>query len=139
MAEAKQIALGTLLKVDATQGGTFVTQPLVDGVTPPNRTRSEIEGKALGDTLDVPLLGIEAPSRISFTQFWHPGETEHEKLDTLFGSKDEFDVQIVTPHGTPKTDEFTAQVVEITPEQLTPTGAYKRSVTLLRTTAITRS
>lgn len=139
MAETRQIGLGTLLKVDSTQGGTFVTVPLVDGVTPPPRSRARIDAKVLGDTLDVPLLGIEEVSEFSFMHHWHPGETEHEKADTLFGSKDEFDVQIVYPFATPVTDEFTVQCVELAPEQITPTGAIKRQVTLLRTTAITRT
>lgn len=136
---SKQIALGTILKTDHNTDATFESMTLVDQITPPARTREEIEGKALGDTLDVPLLGIEAPSRLEFTQYWHPGDSEHEKLDTLFGSKAEFDLQVVTPHSTPVTDEFSGQVVSLSPEQLTPSGAYKRQVVVLRTTAITRT
>lgn len=136
---SKQIALGTILKTDHNTDATFESMTLVDQITPPARTREEIEGKSLGDTLDVPLLGIEAPSRLEFTQYWHPGDSEHEKLDTLFGSKAEFDLQVVTPHSTPVTDEFSGQVVSLSPEQLTPSGAYKRQVVVLRTTAITRT
>lgn len=135
----KQVALGTVLKTDHDQDASFDVMDCISSLTPPGRERAEIEGKCLGDTLDVPLLGIEAPSRLTFVQFWEPGDTEHEKLDTLFDSKAEFDVQIVTPHATPITDEFTAQVVRLGPEELTPDSAYKREVVLLRTTAITRT
>jgi len=135
----KQIALGTILKTDHDSDTTFESMTLVSEITPPARAREEIEGKDLGDTLDVPLLGIEAPSRLEFNQFWHPGDTEHEKLDTLFANKTVFSAQIVTPHSTPVTDEATFQVVSLTPEQLTPSGAYKRGVVLLRTSAITRT
>jgi len=136
---SKQIALGTILKTDHDDNSIFEAMTLVDSITPAARERAEIEGKELGDVLDVPLLGIEAPSRMEFTQFWEPGDSEHEKLDTLFGSKAVAGFQVVTPHGTPKTDDFDGQVVKLTPEQLTPSGAYKRQVTILRTTAITRT
>lgn len=135
----KQIALGSILKTDHTLAATFANHTLVDSITPPPREREEIEGKDLGDTLDVPLLGIEAPSRMEYTQFWHPGDTEHELIDTEFDNNAEGAYQIVTPHATPVTDEFTGKVVRIAPEALTPSGAYKRAVTILRTSDITRT
>lgn len=139
MAETKQIALGTIFKLDATQGGTFVAVPLMQNLTPPVRTRAEIESNALGDTLEVPQLGMESKSQMTFAHFWHPGQTEHEKWDTLFDSKDEADVQIVTPHGTPVTDEFTVQVVALTPQTLETNGMFRREITLNRTSDITRT
>lgn len=135
----KQISLGSLLKVDHDQNAVFESMTLVVEITPPPRTRAETDGNDLGDTLEVNLLGRESQSKMEFDQFWHPGDTEHEKMDTLFGSKAEADFQIVTPHATPVTDEFSGQVIGLTPESLTPTGAYKRKVTIQRTTAITRS
>lgn len=135
----KQIALGTILKTDITLAATFVTHTLVKEITPPPRTREKIEGKDLADTFDVPLLGIEQESECTFKQFWHPGDTEHEKMDTVFGTKVSFDVQIVTPHGTPVTDKFTVKVVSLAPETLNTGGVYSRDVTLLRTSAITRT
>lgn len=137
MAETKQIALGTLVKLSIS--GSFVTQPLVTAATPPPRAREKVEGKALADTFDVPLLGIEEQSVFEFTQFWHPGETEHEKIDTLFGNKNEASWQIVTPHGTPKTMEFTGKVVGVGGEELTQGGTYKRKVQVQRTGEITLS
>jgi len=136
---SKQIALGTILKTDHDQNGSFNNMTLVRQITPPTRVREEIDGKDLGDTLDVPLLGIEQVSKTTFVQFWHPGDSEHEKIDTLFVSKDEFDVQIVTPHATPVTDEFTAQVVSLSPATLETGGTYQREVVLNRTTDITRT
>lgn len=135
----KQIALGSILKTDHTLAATFVAHTLVDTITPPAREREEIEGKDLGDILDVPLIGIESPSRMEYTQFWQPGDTEHELLDTELDNNVEGDYQIVTPHATPVTDEFTGKVVRLAPEQLTPSGAFKRQVTILRTSAITRT
>lgn len=136
---AKQVALGTLLKLDHDDNATFNNVTLVTGITPPARMRAEIDGKTLGDSLETSLLGIELKSELEFTQHWHPLDTEHEKLDTLFESGDEVPIQIVTPHATPVTDEFTIQVIKLEPEQLTVDGAYKRKVTCQRTSAITRS
>jgi hypothetical protein len=133
----KQIALGSLLKVD--DGAGFDNQTLVEQITPPPRSRERIDAKILDDTLDVPLLGIEAVSDLEYVQHWEPNDVEHEKLDTYFDSKADLDVQIVTPHTVPVTDEFTCKVTDIGPEVLQPSGAYKRSVTLVRTTDITRT
>lgn len=136
---SKQIALGTLLKTDATTPATFATHTLVKEITPPPRVREEIDGKDLGDTFDVPLLGIEQVSKVTYKQYWHPGDTEHELIDTKFGNQVEFSIQIVTPHTVPVTDEFTVKVVGMSPETLSTGGVYSRDVELLRTGAITRT
>ena len=133
----RQIALGTVLSLDHDANAAFDSQTLVVQITPPPRVREEIDGKVLGDTFDVPELGIEQTSKMEFMQFWHPGDTEHEKLDTLFDSKNARPFRIVTPHSTPKTQEFSAKVVGLEPETLEQGSLYKRKVTLLRTTAIT--
>lgn len=139
MPASKQLALGTVLSIDHDGNASYDSMTLVTEVTPPPRKREEVDGKTLGDTFDVPILGIEQKSQMEFMQFWHPGDTEHEKLDTLFGSKASFSARIVTPHSTPKTDEFTCQVLELTPGTLTQGKLYSRKVTLLRTGAITRT
>jgi hypothetical protein len=139
MPAAEQISLGSILKTDHDDSGTFDAMTLVRQITPPARTRKKIEGLTLGDTFEVPELGIEAESEMEFTQFWQPGDTEHEKIDTLFGSKAVLPIQLVTAHGTPKTDEFETKVVAIEPEAWTPDGLYARKITLLRTSAITRT
>jgi len=123
--------------MDHDSSTTFDAQTLVVQLTPPPRTREEVDGKTLGDTFDVPELGIEQVSKLEFMQFWHPGDTEHEKFDTLFDSKGACPFRIVTPHATPKTQEFSAKVTGLEPESLEQGGLYKRKVTLLRTTAIT--
>jgi hypothetical protein len=137
MAEAKQIGLGTLIKLDSSGGGVFVTQPLVMSATPPPRVREEIDAVGITDTLDVPALGIEQRSYFEFAQFWHPGETEHAKIETMFATNVEGAIQIVTPHATPKTLEFDCKVTKIEPESLDASGMYKRKVTFVRTSAIT--
>jgi hypothetical protein len=136
---SKQIALGSILKIDPTGHVTFTAMTLVRQITPPPRSRKKIEGLTLGDTFEVSELGIESESEMEFQQLWHPGDTEHEKLDTLFGSKNEFGVQLVTAHTTPVTLEFTVKVVSLEPEAWTVDGVISRKVTLVRTSAITRT
>ncbi len=133
MTAVKQIAHGTILNVGST------AQQLVIGITPPPRIRQEIDGTALADTLEVPLLGIEQKSEIVVKQFWDPGDLNHHALDEAFDAKTQLTLQIVTPHAVPVTDEFTAKVTKLEPEELTVGGAFKRKVTLVRTGAITRT
>src|SRR3990167_10399687 len=136
---SKQIALGTILKTDAALAATFVAHTLVKEITPPARVREEIDGKVLGDTFDVPLLGIEQVSKMTYMQYWHPGDTEHELIDTEFAARSEFAVQIVTPHTTPTNDQFSVKVVRLSPAALNTGGTYQREVEFVRTTAITRA
>jgi len=139
MPASRQLALGTVLSLDHDANASFDSMTLVTQITPPPRTREEVDGKTLGDTFDVPELGIEQSSKMEFMQFWHPGDTDHEKLDALFDSKNARPFRIVTPHSTPKTDEFSAKVVGLEPETLEQGKLYSRKVVLLRTTAITRT
>ncbi len=136
---SKQISLGTILKTDDDSNGSFDTMTLVRSITPPPRQRELIDGLVLSDTFDVPLPGIEQSSQMVFEQLWHPNDSEHEKMDTLFASKASFDVQIVTPHTTPVTDEMTVKCVGLEPAALETGGVYARTVTLQRQGAITRT
>jgi len=133
MTATKQVAHGTVFNVGAS------ALSLVISVKPPGRTREEIDGMTLGEDFEVPLLGIEQKSEITATQFWDPGDSNHHAIDQAFDAKTNLSLQIVTPHATPVTDEFTAQVSKIEPEELTPGGTYKRTITFIRTSDITRT
>ncbi len=134
MTATKQVAHGTVFNVGA---GSELT--LVVSVQPPGRVRQEIDGMTLNDDFEVPILGIEQKSEIAATQFWDPGDSNHHAIDTAFDAKTTLTLQIVTPHATPVTDEFTAQVSKIEPEELNPGGTYRRRVTFIRTSDITRT
>lgn len=133
MTAVKHVAHGTVLNV----GGSALE--LIVSVTHPGRVRQEVDGLCLADDFEVPLLGIEQKSEVPCTQFWDPGDTNHNQLDVAFDAKTELTLQIVTSHTVPVTDEFTAQVSKLEPEEFTPAGAYKRKVTFLRTSDITRT
>jgi len=129
----KQVAHGTVLNIGES------ALELVISVTPPGRVRQEIDGVCLADDFEVPLLGIEQKSEIPAVQFWDPGDANHHALDTAFEAKTDLTLQIVTPHAVPVTDEFTAKVSKLEPEELAPGGAFKRKVTFVRTSDITRT
>ena len=131
MTAAKQIAHGTVFNVASSP------LQLVISITPPGRTRQEVDALALDDTLNVPLLGVEDKSEIVANQFWHPGDTNHEALDTAFESKADLTLQIVSAHTVPVTQEFTAKVSKLEPEELTSNGTWRRKVTFLRQGDIT--
>jgi hypothetical protein len=133
MSAVKHAAHGTVLNIATTP--TALT--LVISVTPPGRVRQEIDGVALADDFEVPILGIEQKSEVQASQFWHPGDDNHELLDTAFNDKSVLTCQIVTPHAEPVTLEFTAQVSKLEPEELSPGGTFKRKVTFMRTSDIT--
>ena len=135
----KQVGLGALVKVDDDGDASFTTVGLTRSITPPPRSRALVDGTALEDDLAVNEAGIEEASELSFTQFWHPGDTNHEIMDTLFGSKAKVDWQIVYPFATPVTDEFEGFVSALAPEQIEPGNIISRQVTVQRTGAITRT
>lgn len=122
----KQVAHGSVLNIASSP------LQLVISMTPPGRTRQEVDALALADTFEVPLLGIEAKSEIQANQFWHPGDSNHEALDTAFESKANLTLQIVSAHTVPVTQEFTAKVSKLEPEELTANGTWRRKVTFLR-------
>jgi hypothetical protein len=131
----KHVAHGTVLNI----GSSPSPLQLVVSVTPPGRVRQEIDGLCLADDFEVPLLGIEQKSEVPATQFWDPGDANHEQLDDAFVAKTELTLQIVGGHADPCTDEFTAQVSKLEPEELTPQNAWRRKVTFIRTSDITRT
>jgi hypothetical protein len=133
MTATKQVAHGTVFNVGAS------ALSLVISVKPPGRTREEIDGMTLSDDFEVPLLGIEQKSEITAKQFWDPGDSNHHAIDTAFDAKTDLSLQIVTPHATPVTDEFTAKVSKIEPTELTPGGTSQRDITFIRTSDITRT
>lgn len=136
----KQVGLGTLVKVDENDdGNSHTTMTVVMDATPPARTRTRVDQTALSDTLATYAPGIEEHSEFKFRQFWHPGDTVHQHIDTLFGNSTIVEWQIVYPFGTPVTDEFEGWVSDMTPATITKDEIISREVTVQRTSAITRT
>lgn len=129
----KLLGLGTVLVVNAQ------TVTLAIDATPPPRKRVLIDGSTLSDTLATNEAGMEDISDYEFNQFWEPGDSMHETLDTLFGSKASVTVTIqYTDTGT-TTDSFSACVAALEPATIQKDNLYMRKVTLHRLGSITRS
>lgn len=136
----KYIGLGTVFKVDENDdGATHTTITVVISGTPPPRTRELIDGTELSATLATYEAGIEQHSAYTFTQFWEPGDSQHESIDTLFGSKAVVEWQIVYTTAVAKTDEFEGFVSGLEPQPIVHNGIYQRQVTIQRKSAITRT
>lgn len=135
----KQLGLGALVKIDPVPTSSFTTQGLTVSIDPPKRSREKVDGTALADTLSTYELGIEEHSTFEFMQFWHPGDTNHQVVDTLFDNNTEADFQIIYPFENLVTDEFSGKVSGIAPETVAKNGVISRKVTVERTSAIART
>jgi hypothetical protein len=74
-----------------------------------------------------------------FTHFWEPGDTMHEGIDTLFGSKAEVAITLdYTDSGT-TTETFNGIVSDLEPQTIQKDNLLMRKVTIQRTGAISRA
>jgi hypothetical protein len=135
----KNLALGSVVKVDHDADATYTVVGNVTSVTPPGRKRVRVDQTALADTLKTYALGIEDFSEFTFAQYWDPGDTNHEIIDTLFGNNTDVNWQCLYGSAPIQTDQFSGKVSDMTPGELTTDGMIMRTVTVQRTGAITRS
>lgn len=140
MAGALQIGKGTLVKLDPIPAGsTYVAVGCVRELTPPPRERNTAEGTCLIDDLETELPGNETVSEFEFMQFWEPGQTNDEIIDTLFGSGLSGEWEVTYPLSTPVVDTFSGWVKMIGPEQIVSNEVMSRTITVSRDSAITRT
>ena len=135
----KQLALGSLVKVDHNDDTVFTTVGLTRTITPPGRSRVNVDGTVLADTLQTNEPGIEAFSAFQFLQLWHPGDSNHTMLDTLFDNKTKVDWQVLYGSSPIRTMTFEGYVSDLGPEPLEVNGVIARQITVQRTGAITES
>jgi hypothetical protein len=158
MANVKSIALGAIVEADfsgtdPTGAPVYSAIGLTTGFTPPGRPGTEADGKILGDTLDVPLPGIEGPAEFTFTQFYTPGDAEVEKVDTAFDNRREpagasggvVTIRVLYPHNgtesgdTMPTEAFQVNILNIGPEEVSePNSTFRRAVQCRRISDITK-
>ena len=142
---------GTIVKIDTGDAGGFVVQGHCDSVTPFGQAKAIISTP----TLDCDLtdeVGREEQSTMEFEQFWDPTDDDQLRLDTNWEDSKtdpnivDVAVQLITPSvpdgsgGTNVvTHEADCQIVSLTHPAVTPDGHYKRTVQLLRNSAITKT
>lgn len=130
---SKLLGLGTVVTCNS------VTVTLIVDATPPARKRVNIDGSVLSETLATYEAGIEDFSEYMFTHLWEPGDTVHEGIDTLFGSKAEVSFTIVYSDSSTTTETFNGKVSDLEPQPITKDGLLSRKVTVQRTGAISRA
>lgn len=146
-------ACGSVIQIDFGDGDGFVVMGHCDSITLPPEMKAVNESPDLECTASADV-GTEEVSRGEFQQFWDPQDLDHAKVDTNWTesktdlTKRDVTVQHVTPEYTTNsvgatpaqvTHEYTAQIIGKTPEALQPQGYYKRTVSLLRKSAITKT
>lgn len=149
----KVTACGSVVRLDFGDADGFQVQGLCDAITPFNMSKTIVDTPDLSCNASAEV-GREEQSTMTFTQFWDPQDEIHNKVEENFEeSKSDFSLrditaQLVSPEYTTDEEaataaavtwEATVQIVSITPEELTPEGFYKRTVTLLRKGAITKT
>lgn len=147
----KVSACGSAVRLDFGDG--FLTMGLCDSVTPFGRSKAIVETPDLSCAASAEV-GREEQSTMTFTQYWDPKDEDHEEVEANFDdsiddvSLKTISVQLVSPlyttdsvgaSATRVTWEAECQISAVTPEELTPDGFYKRTVTLLRKGAITKT
>jgi hypothetical protein len=153
MTAVKVSACGSAVRLQFTELDGFITMGLTDSITPFGRSKTIVETPDLSCQSSA-QVGREEQSTMSFTQYWDPQDTDHQKVDDNFDesisdvTKRDIVAQLVSPTyetggesatAESVTWEATVQISAITPEELTPEGFYKRTVTLLRKGPITKT
>ncbi len=141
MPQKKQLAKGTLVKVNGTTRGRIET------FTPPGREFNRVDAPELNpqDDAGSPLpfdpmeLGDEVPGEFSWTEYYDPRNADATSLDSLMEARAAVAFALVTPHATSATISFSGKIVKLGTQQLTKQGYYKRDVTCIRTSAITNA
>ena len=113
-------------------------------MTPPPRTRAEVDGGILAEDFHVPLGGREDSSEYGFTMFDDPDDSTVQAIDTLFESKAEASwlilyTQSPGPSSGFYSDEFKGRVIGLAPDARDPSAPATKSLVVRRTSAITRA
>lgn len=151
MPARKLSACGFTVLVDL-DGLGFDAIGQVDGITPWGRSKVVIDTPIL-DCAASAEVGKEEQSTLVVTQYFDPHDPNMVAIDTNFDASltnpdvKDIAVQLVSPSysydgiaaATAVTEEATCQIQQISREELTPDGYYKRQITFLRKGAITRT
>lgn len=146
----KLSACGFTVRVDLSGGSTFTTVGLVDSITPWGRSKVIVETPIM-DCVASAEVGRQETSQLQFTQYYDPQDADMLAFNTNFENSTtdpdlkDISVQLVSPSYSTDgiaaaavvTQEATCQIQEISEEEMTPEGFYKRTVTLLRKGDIT--
>lgn len=151
MTAVKVGACGSAVRLDFGDG--FVTVGLTDSITPFGQSKTILDTPDLTCATSA-QVGREEQSTMVFTHYWDPQDADHSLIEENFEDSltdtalrdiqaqlvsPEYMTNVISADSEAVTWEATVQIASIAPEELTPEGFYKRTITLLRTSAITKT
>lgn len=142
MTIAKHIGHGTTINIDPASpiGTSYTLLAQVKSVTPPPPSREEVDTTTLDSTVEDSLPSD--PRNMGEVQLhlvWHPGDTNHEILDTAMNSRTNAAWKLTYPTSVAFKDVFSGYVKSLTPTALEGKNHIGRDVVIKLTSAITRT
>ena len=139
---AKKRTTGRGAKVSVNASGdttTYIDVGAITNITPPPQEKAVIDKTAMEDTEAVGDVGIETLSEFVFESFHDPSDTTDDAIDTLYGSCADVGYRIDAKYSSTQVwrKAFTGIVAKIVPTGYDGNGRLTRSVTVVRTSAIT--
>lgn len=141
--EARKIlAKGAIVKIDT------ITQGRIETADLPKWSRDYVEAPELNPQDDggTPLqfdpleAGDEMPGEFQFTQYWDPRNVKALSLETKFANCSNVAVAVVLPApDNGGTISFSGKIKELGIAQLAKKNFMKRTVVIIRTSAITNA
>jgi len=145
--QRKTIAKGSILSIGPV-GGVIVEFGRVMNYTPPAEDYETIDAPELNpqDDAGSPLdgdpveLGDEILGETQFEMYWDPRHADATQLDTWRAGKTHLTFQFDTPHATSAARmTFNGKIKTLTPGQLSKREYFRRTVTVIRTSAVTNA
>lgn len=138
--DQRVLGYGSVVSVDDNDSGSgFTTLSGCTAITPPDKEWNKVDGSTLDDAFEVMRGGTQKATEFVFSQVWIVKSTNHEIIDTLFGTKNLVLWNVVYPQGTPVTDSFEGYVSKVTAAVKGPNEYWTREITVTTTTLITRT
>jgi hypothetical protein len=145
--QRKTLAKGTIIEIGE-KGGTLAEYGRIETFTPPTQDYEAVEVPELNPQTDAgtPIdadpteLGDEIFGEFQFTHYWDPMHADADALDDWWAAKEELTFRLTTPHPTtPAAISFDGKIKTLAPAQLAKKDYFKRTVTVLRTSAVTKA
>lgn len=135
----KTTGCGTILSLDESGGTTYTAVSNIANVTPATQSRVIVESPELDTCENNGDAGREEVKTMSFMQYWEPGDTDHERVDTMYANNTDGGWKIEYGHDyavSQPAQTFNGKVQEMAPAQVVSEEVVQRSVTIVLTSSI---
>lgn len=138
MAKTRFTGKGAVVKVNLSGGNTYNTVGVIRSITTPAQEKAEVDVTGMEDNTAQIEFGIEELSRFEFVELHDSADTTDTGVTNLYSNSAERTWQILWTNGTITwTKSFTGKVAKLVPAQVTGKDAITRTVSVVRTGAIT--